>query len=79
MWLFIKSLASQFGLEALRWLAIAGTVTAILLGARKAGRDIERLEQLKHDQRIRDRQLRAAASRPATRDELSHSLQDGSF
>lgn len=68
------------------WLALAGTIALILLGARHSGRQAERIEQLRRQAQnaeavndIKEKQLEAAADRPRTRDDLRKRMQDGSF
>jgi hypothetical protein len=74
---------NRWALTALRWGAIALTVLLFLLSIRRAGeragRLVERLEQMEKVNDIERRMLEAAARRPRTRDELARRLRDGRF
>jgi hypothetical protein len=67
-WLLRKVLA------LLGWLAAAAAVAAVLLGARQAGRNAERVERMR-----RIDQLEAASRRPRDRGELARRMRDGTF
>lgn len=79
-------LMKRIGTPVLYWLALAGAVLIVLLGARNSGKNAERANQMRrrlnesekvHD--VKDAQLEAAARRPRTRDDLIDRMQDGSF
>lgn len=59
--------------------AIVGAVAAILLGARQAGRNAERVERMRRTIEVQREQLDAASRRPHDRDELARRMRDGSF
>ena len=59
--------------------AILGAVGAVLFGARQAGRNAERVEQMRKTIKVQHDQLEAAARRPRDRDELIDRMRDGSF
>lgn len=68
------------------WLAFAGSVVLLLLGARHTGKQAERIrelerqgEQRRRENEILDKQNQAAADRPRGRDDLRKRMQDGSF
>jgi len=79
MWTLFTGWLSGNALRLIGWGAIAASVTAILLGARQAGRNAERYDQLKKIVEIKDAQLRAALDAPHTRAELVDCLRDGKF
>lgn len=76
---FLWSLIQGSALRIAMWLAIAGAVGAVLLGARRAGRNAERVDNLKRASRIKDAQLEATTRRPRTRNELIERLRSGEF
>ena len=61
------------------WVAVTGAVLAVLLGARQAGRNAERIERMRKTIEVQREQLDAAANRPRDRDELIGRMRDGSF
>lgn len=79
MWTLFTGWLSSNALRLIGWGAIAASVTAILLGARQAGRHAERYDQLKKIVEIKDAQLRATLDAPHTRAELVDRLRDGKF
>lgn len=79
MWTLFTGWLSGNVLRLIGWGTIAASVTAILLGARQAGRNAERYDQLKKIVEIKDAQLRAALDAPHTRAELVDRLRDGKF
>ena len=79
MWTLFTGWISSNALRLIGWGAIAASVTAILLGARQAGRNAERYDQLKKIVEIKDAQLRATLDAPRTRAELVDRLRDGKF
>jgi hypothetical protein len=50
------SILTGLGLKLLAGLAIAGAVVAVLMGARRAGRTAEKVEQTQRNSEIRRRQ-----------------------
>ena len=79
MWAVFTGWLSSNALRLIGWGAIAASVTAILLGARQAGRNAERYDQLKKIVEIKDAQLRATLDAPRNRGELVDRLRDGKF
>ena len=79
MWAIIKTWLSGNLLRLIGWGAAALSVTAILLGARQAGRNAERVDHLKKTLEIKDAQLRATLDAPRNRGELVDRLRDGKF
>lgn len=79
MWAIVKTWLSGNLLRLIGWGAAALSVTAILLGARQAGRNAERVDQLKKSLEIKDAQLRATLDAPRNRGELVDRLRDGKF
>ena len=66
-------------LRLLGWGAAALSVLTVLLGARQAGRNAERNDQLKKMIEVKDAQLRATLDAPRTRGELVDRLRRGKF
>jgi hypothetical protein len=79
MWAIIRTWLSGNLLRLISWGAAALSVTAILLGARQAGRNAERVDHLKKSLEIKDAQLRATLDAPRNRGELVDRLRDGKF
>ena len=79
MWLILKNWLTGNALRLLGYGAAVFSVAAILLGARQAGRNVERVDQLKKAMEIKDAQLRATLDAPRNRDELVGRLRDGKF
>ncbi len=79
MWMIIKTWLSGNLLRLAGWGVAALSVAAILLGARQAGRNAERVDQLKHILEVKDAQLRATLDAPRTRSELVDRLRRGKF
>lgn len=79
MWLILKNWLAGNALRLLGYGAAAFSVAAILFGARQAGRNAERVDQLKKIVEIKDAQLRATLDAPRNRDELVDRLRDGKF
>ena len=79
MWALFTGWLSSNALRLIGWGAIAASVAAILLGARRAGRNAERYDQLKKIVEIKDAQLRATLDAPRNRGELVDRLRDGTF
>lgn len=79
MWLILKNWLAGNTLRLLGYGAAVFSVAAVLLGARQAGRNAERVDQLKKIVEIKDAQLRATLDAPRNRDELVDRLRDGKF
>ncbi len=79
MWAILKSWITGNIVRLIGFTAAALSVAAVLFGARQAGRNAERLEELKRIVEIKDAQLRAANNAPRNRDELVNRLQRGKF
>jgi hypothetical protein len=47
MWLLLEAWLLRNALGSLGWLAAAGAVAAVLFGARQAGRNAERVENMR--------------------------------
>lgn len=75
----IGRLLAPYGLKLAGLFAIIGAVAAILLGARQAGRNAERVERMRRTIEVQHGQLDAASRRPRDRDELARRMRDGSF
>jgi hypothetical protein len=79
MWLMIKSWLSGNLLRLIGWSVAGLSVLTVLLGARQAGRNAERVDQLKQVLEVKDAQLRATLDAPRTRGELVDRLRRGKF
>lgn len=79
MWFIIKSWLSSNLLRLIGWGVAALSVSAVLLGARQAGRNAERVDQLRKILEVKDAQLRATLDTPRTRGELVERLRRGKF
>lgn len=66
-------------LRLIGWGAAGLSVLTLLLGARQAGRNAERADQLKKIVEVKDAQLRATLDAPRTRPELVDRLRRGEF
>ena len=79
MWALFTGWLSTNALRLVGWGAAALSVSAILLGARQAGRTAERYDQLQKSMEIKNAQLKATLDTPRTRDALVIRLRDGQF
>lgn len=79
MWAVISGWLAGHAFRLVGWGVAALSVVAVLLGARQAGRNAERVDQLKKSLEIKDAQLRATLDAPRNRDELVNRLRDGKF
>lgn len=79
MWVVLKSWLSGNAVRLLGWAVSALTVASVLFGARQAGRNAERVDQLKKSLEVKDAQLRATLDAPRNRRELVDRLRDGKF
>ncbi len=75
----LKGWLSSNVLRLLGWGAAALSVLTVLLGARQAGRNAERNDQLKKIIEVKDAQLRTTLDAPRTRGELVDRLRMGKF
>ncbi len=75
MWMVVKA----WLLRLIGWGVAALSVAAVLFGARQAGRNAERVDQLKKSLEVKDAQLRATLDAPRNRGELVDRLRDGKF
>ena len=75
----VGRLLAPYALKLAGLFAIIGAVAAVLLGARQAGRNAERVERMNRTIEVQRDQLDAAARRPRDRDELTVRMRDGSF
>jgi hypothetical protein len=64
-------------LTLLGWLAAATAIAAVLFGARQAGRDAERVENMRRNIDVQRDQLKAASRRPRDRGECATERSDG--
>ena len=76
---FIGRLIAPYALKLAGLVAILGAVAAVMLGARQAGRNAERVERMRRTIEVQREQLDAATRRPRDRDELARRMRDGSF
>lgn len=79
MWSLIVSFLTRNLLGMLGWLAIGAAVLAVLLGAKRAGRNAERVERMQRNVEVQREQLKEAARRPRTRDELAERVRSDDF
>jgi hypothetical protein len=64
-------------LTLLGWLAAGLAIVAVLFGARQAGRNAERIENMRRTVEVQRDQL--ASRRPRDRGELARRMRDGTF
>ncbi len=74
VWPLLRSWLLRRGLSLLGWLAAAVAVLAVLLGARRAGRNAERVEAAARYVQTTRAQLQVATNRPASRASLKRLL-----
>ncbi len=79
MWAIFTGWLSSNAIRLIGWGAAALSVMAVLLGARQAGRNAERVDQLKKTLEVKDAQLRATLDAPRNRGELVDRLRSGKF
>lgn len=79
MWVLLKNCLVGNALRLVGWGFAALSVAAVLFGARQAGRNAERADQLKKIIEVKDAQLRATLDAPRNRDELVDRLRRGKF
>lgn len=75
----IGQFLAPFALRLAGVAAVIGAVLAVLLGARQAGRNAERLDRMRKTMEIQREQLEAAARRPRDRGELLERMRGGTF
>jgi hypothetical protein len=79
MWLLLQGWLFHNVLTLLGWLAATAAVAAVLFGIRQAGRNAERVENMRRTVEVQRDQLEAASRRPRDRGELARRMRDGSF
>src|SRR5512132_4050930 len=79
MWLLLQGWLLRNVLTLLRWLAAAAGVATVLFGARRAGRNAERIENMRRTAEVQRDQRKAASGRPRDRGELARRMRDGTF
>lgn len=79
MWALFTGWLSSNAMKLIGYATAALSVSAILLGAREAGRTAERYDQLQKSIEVKNAQLKATLTAPRSRDELVNSLRDGKF
>jgi hypothetical protein len=79
MWLLLQGWLLRNVLAILGWLAAAAAVAAVLLGGRKAGRNAERVANMRRTVEVQRDQLQAASRRPRDRSELAHRMRNSTF
>lgn len=75
----LKTFLTTNALRVSAWCMAALSFLGILLAARRAGRNAERVGNLEKTVEIKDAQLRATLDAPRSRDELAQRLRDGKF
>jgi hypothetical protein len=79
MWLLLQGWLLRNALTLLGWLAAAAGAAAVVFGARQAGRNAERVENMRRTVELQRDQLEAASRRPRDRGELARRMGDGTF
>jgi len=79
MWAIVQGWLTKNVLALLGYAAAVAAVAAVLLGARQAGRNAERVDRMKKTIEVQRDQLEAATRRPRDRDELTRRMRDGTF
>ena len=75
----IEQFLAPFALRLAGVAAVIGAILAVLLGARQAVRNAERLDRMHKTLEIQREQLEAATRRPRDRDELIERMREGRF
>ena len=75
----IEQFLAPFALRLAGFAAVIGAILAVLLGARQAGRNAERIARMRKTLEIQREQLEAATRRPRDRSELLERMRDGTF
>ena len=79
MWLLLQGWLLRNVLTLVGWLAAAAAVASVLFGARQAGRNAERIENMRRTVEVQRDQLEAASRRPRDRGELARRMRGGTF
>jgi hypothetical protein len=79
MWLLLQGWLLRHVLTLLGWLTAAAGVAAVLFGARQAGRNAERVENMRQTLEVQRDQLQAAIRRPRDRGGLARRMRDGTY
>lgn len=79
MWMIIRSWIAGNIIRVIGFTGATISVITILFSARQAGRNAERLDQLKKIIEVKDAQLRATLDAPRNRGELVDRLRRGKF
>lgn len=79
MWAILQAWLTRNVLGLLGYAAAAAAVAAVLLGARQAGRNAERVDRMRKTIEVQRDQLEAATRRPRDRDDLTRRMRDGTF
>ena len=75
----IEQFLAPFALRLAGFAAVIGAILAVLLGARQAGRNAERIARMRKTLEIQREQLEAATRRPRDRSELLERMREGRF
>ncbi len=75
----IEQFLAPFALRLAGMAAVIGAILAVLLGARQAGRNAERIARMRKTLEIQREQLEAATRRPRDRSDLLERMRDGTF
>ena len=75
----IEQFLAPFALRLAGMAAVIGAILAVLLGARQAGRNAERIARMRKTLEIQREQLEAATRRPRDRSELLERMREGRF
>jgi hypothetical protein len=79
MGLLLQGWLLRHVLTLLGWFSGAAAVAAVLFGARQAGRNAERVENMRRTVEVQRDQLEAASRRPRDRGELALRMRSGMF
>ena len=79
MWAIVQGWLTKNVLSLLGYAAAAAAVAAVLLGARQAGRNAERVDRMRKTIEVQRDQLKAATRRPRDRDDLTRRMRDGTY
>ncbi len=79
MWLLLQGWLLRHVLSLLGWLAAAAAVAAALFRTRQAGRNAERIVNMRRTVEVQRDQLEAASRRPRDRGELARRMRDSTF
>jgi len=79
MWAIVQGWLVRNILTLLGYAAAAAAVAAVLLGARQAGRNAERVDRMRKTIEVQRDQLEAATRRPRDRDDLTRRMRDGTY